>query len=47
MTSSGLPALHPSDFLREILEEIPMSEVEFALAIDIAPEHLSAALRGA
>lgn len=46
MTSSGLPALHPGDFLHEILEEIPMSEVEFALAIDIAPEHLSAVLRG-
>jgi addiction module HigA family antidote len=46
MTNSGLPPIHPGEFLDELLLEMQVPQVEFARAVDIAPDRLSAVIRG-
>jgi antitoxin HigA-1 len=47
MIKSGLPPIHPGEFLRETLEELGLSQAEFARAISIAPMRISHILKGA
>ena len=46
MTNSGLPPIHPGEFLDELLLEMQVPQAEFARAVDIAPNRLSAVIRG-
>ena len=43
---SGLPAIHPDEFLREILDELGLTQAAFADAIGISPVRVSHMLRG-
>lgn len=47
MTKSGLPPIHPGEFLREILEERRLSQAHFARVIGVAPMRISHILKGA
>jgi plasmid maintenance system antidote protein VapI len=38
---SGLPAIHPGEFLKEILEDRSVSQAQFARAIGVAPMRVS------
>lgn len=45
-TVSGLPAVHPGEFLREVLDELGLTQTAFADAIGISPMRVSHVLRG-
>ncbi|MCZ7564999.1 MAG: HigA family addiction module antitoxin [Burkholderiales bacterium] len=47
MIKSGLPPIHPGEFLREILEERGISQARFARIIGVAPMRISFVVRGA
>lgn len=47
MIKSGLPAIHPGEFLRETLEELGISQVRLARAIGVAPMRISHVMKGA
>ena len=47
MIKSGLPPVHPGEFLREILEERRLSQAHFARAIGVAPMRISHVIKGA
>ena len=38
MIDNGLPPIHPGEFLAEILEELEISQAQFARAIDVSPD---------
>jgi antitoxin HigA-1 len=44
---NGLPALHPGEFLKEILEDRGISQAQFARAIGVAPMRISHIMKGA
>ena len=44
---NGLPALHPGEFLKEILEDRGISQAQFARAIGVAPMRISHIVKGA
>jgi addiction module HigA family antidote len=44
---SGLPPIHPGEFLREILDEKGISQARFARAIGVAPMRISHVVKGA
>ena len=46
MTPSGLASIHPGEFLAEILEDLGMSQAEFARAIDVSPMRVSHVIKG-
>src|SRR5437868_3824963 len=46
MIKSGLPPIHPGEFLYEILSELDVSQAEFARVIDVAPMRVSHVVRG-
>jgi addiction module HigA family antidote len=46
MTKNGLPSIHPGEFLAEILEDLGMSQAEFARAIDVSPMRVSHVIKG-
>lgn len=41
MAKNGLPAIHPGEFLAETLEELGVSQAQFARAIGISPMRVS------
>jgi len=41
----GLPAIHPGRFLKEILDEMGLSQAAFARAIGVAPMRVSLVVR--
>ncbi|HEY4721265.1 MAG TPA: HigA family addiction module antitoxin [Anaerolineae bacterium] len=41
MIKSGLPPIHPGEFLIEILNELGISQAEFARAIGVSPMRVS------
>ena len=45
-TKNGLPAIHPSAFLRETLYELGMTQAAFAQAIDVSSMRVSHLLKG-
>ena len=47
MVKSGLPAIHPGGFLRETLDEMNISQAQFARIISISPMRVSHVLNGA
>jgi len=44
---SGLPPIHPGEFLKEILEDRSISQAQFARAIGLAPMRISHIVKGA
>ena len=46
MIKSGLPPIHPGEFLREILEERHLSQAYFARIIGVAPMRISHVVKG-
>jgi len=47
MSKNGLPCIHPGEFLREILEELGISQAQFARAIGVSPMRISHVVKGA
>ena len=47
MIKSGLPAIHPGEFVREILGDRRISQAQFARAIGVAPMRISHVVKGA
>ena len=47
MIKSGLPPIHPGEFLRETLEELAISQAQFARVIRVAPMRISHVVTGA
>ncbi len=43
---NGLPAIHPGVFLKEILDELGMSQSAFAHAIGVSPMRISHIIKG-
>ncbi|OGR05609.1 MAG: addiction module antidote protein, HigA family [Deltaproteobacteria bacterium RIFOXYD12_FULL_50_9] len=43
---NGLPPIHPGVFLKEILDELGMSQNAFAQAIDVSPMRISHVIKG-
>lgn len=41
MIKSGLPSIHPGEFLVEMLDELGISQAEFARAIGVSPMRVS------
>lgn len=46
MIYSGLPAIHPGEFLTEILSELSLSQAQFARAIGVSPMRVSHIING-
>jgi antitoxin HigA-1 len=46
MINSGLPPIHPGEFLAETLTELGISQAEFARAIGISPMRVSHVVNG-
>ena len=44
---SGLPPIHPGEFLKEILAERGISQAQFARATGVAPMRISHVVKGA
>jgi addiction module HigA family antidote len=44
---SGLPPIHPGEFLKEILADRDISQAQFARAIGVAPMRISHVVKGA
>ncbi len=47
MVKNGLAAIHPGEFLGEILGEMEISQAEFARAIGVSPMRISHVLKAA
>jgi addiction module HigA family antidote len=47
MLKNGLPPMHPGEFLREILDELGISQAQFARAIGVSPMRVSHVVNGA
>ena len=45
-SGSGLPAIHPGEFLWEALEELELSQAEFARAVGVSPMRVSHVIKG-
>ena len=46
MVKNGLPAIHPGEYLAEILDELSMSQAEFARRIGVSAMRISHVVRG-
>ena len=46
MAQSGLPPIHPGEFLAEILGELEMSQAAFARAIGVSAMRVSHVVKG-
>ena len=46
MITNGLPPIHPGAFLREILEEMNLSQAQFARTIGVSPMRVSHVVNG-
>jgi addiction module HigA family antidote len=44
--TNGLPAIHPGEFLHEILDELGLTQAAFAEAIGVSPMRVSYLLKG-
>ena len=45
-TKNGLPAIHPGEFLKEMLEDLGTSQAEFARAIGVSSMRVSHVVNG-
>lgn len=46
MINNGLPAIHPGEFLAETLEELGISQAQFARAIGVSPMRIPHVIKG-
>jgi addiction module HigA family antidote len=46
MLKNKLPAIHPGEFLSEILTEMGISQAEFARAVGLSPMRISHVIKG-
>ena len=46
MVKNGMPPVHPGEFLAELLDELGLSQSEFARAIGISPMRISHIVKG-
>lgn len=46
MVKNGLPPIHPGEFLREILEELNLSQAQFARSIGASTMRISHVVKG-
>jgi addiction module HigA family antidote len=46
MFNSGLPPIHPGEFLAETLHELGISQAQFARAIGVSPMRISHVVNG-
>jgi addiction module HigA family antidote len=46
MIKSGLPPIHPGEFLREILDERGLSQAHFSRVIGVSPMRISHVIKG-
>lgn len=46
MAKNGLPAIHPGEFLAETLQELGVSQAEFARTIGVSPMRISHVING-
>lgn len=46
MAENGLPAIHPGEFLAETLQELGVSQAEFARTIGVSPMRISHVING-
>ncbi len=46
MMNSGLPAIHPGEFLTETLNELGVSQAQFARVIGVSPMRVSHVVNG-
>ena len=46
MIENGLPPIHPGKFLRETIEELGISQAQFARAIGVSPMRVSHVVNG-
>lgn len=46
MINNALPAIHPGEFLREILEGLGLNQTAFADALGVSPMRISHLLKG-
>ena len=46
MPTNALPAIHPGEFLAETLEELSLTQAEFARAIGVSPMRISHVVTG-
>lgn len=46
MVKNGLPAIHPGEFLREILEERGVSQAEFSRVLGVSAMRISHIVKG-
>jgi antitoxin HigA-1 len=46
MVKNGLMPIHPGEFLAEILEELEISQAQFARAIGVSPMRISHIIHG-
>jgi antitoxin HigA-1 len=44
--ANALPPIHPGEFLKEILDELQMSQAEFARKVGFSPMRISHVIRG-
>ena len=42
---NGMPAIHPGEFLREILDDMSLTQIAFAEAIGVSPMRVSHVLK--
>ncbi len=47
MPHNALPAVHPGEFLAEILDELGLSQAEFSRSIGVSPMRVSYVIKGA
>lgn len=46
MTVNGLPAIHPGEFLKEALDELGLTQAQFARAIGVSAMRISHVING-
>ena len=46
MVKDGLPAIHPGEFIKEILNDMGVSQAHFARAVGLAPMRISHVIKG-
>ncbi len=46
MVRNGLPAIHPGEYLVELLEELSLSQAQFARLIGVSPGRIHAVVKG-
>lgn len=43
---NSLPPIHPGEFVHEIMDDLELTQVQLAKALDISPMHISYLLKG-